>query len=104
MKRFVPGGVRGGPGVNVWVAGIMLERLARTFPPQPTTADVLKALYGLRNETLGGRIPPTAYRQGTGHGDTVVCGVPVAIQGGAFTAPKGPENFVCAPGWQPVQP
>jgi branched-chain amino acid transport system substrate-binding protein len=104
MKRFAPAGVRGGPGANVWVAGIMLERLAQGFPPQPTTADVVKALYGLRNETLGGRIPPTAYRPGVGHGDTAVCGVPLVIKGGQFEAPRGPQNFVCAPGWQPVQP
>ncbi|MGH3657250.1 MAG: ABC transporter substrate-binding protein [Micromonosporaceae bacterium] len=104
MKRFVPTGVRGGPGANVWVAGIMLERLAREWSPQPTTADVVTALYGLRNETLDGRIPPTAYRPGVGHGDTAVCAVPIAITGGQFTAPQGPETFVCAPGWQPVRP
>src|SRR5581483_11904244 len=104
MQRFVPTGVRGGPGANVWVAGIMLEHLAREWPPQPTTADVLRTLYGLRNETLGGRIPPTAYRPGVGHGDSAVCAVPIAITGGRFTAPHGPETFVCAPGWQPVQP
>jgi branched-chain amino acid transport system substrate-binding protein len=104
MRRYNPGGIRGGPGANAWVAGIMLERLARTFPPEPTTGDVLAALYGLRNETLGGRIPPTAYRRGVGNGDSAVCGVPITIKGGQFVAPKGPETFVCAPGWQPVQP
>src|SRR5581483_6449463 len=104
MRRYNPGGVRGGPGANAWVAGIMLERLARTFPPDPTTADVLEALYGLRHETLGGRIPPTAYRRGMSNGDSAVCGVPITIKGGQFVAPKGPQTFVCAPGWQPVQP
>jgi branched-chain amino acid transport system substrate-binding protein len=104
MNRYVPGGVRGGPGTNTWVAGIMLERLARDWPAQPTTADVLKSLYGLRNETLGGRIAPTAYKAGTGHGDTVICAIPVKVVDGKFTTPNGPQNFVCAPGWQPVQP
>ena len=103
MNRYAPSGIRGGPGTNVWVAGIMLERLARDWPAQPTTADVLKSLYGLRNETLGGRIPPTAYREGVGHGDTAVCAIPVKVVGGKFTTPNGPQNFVCAPGWQPVQ-
>jgi len=104
MNRFVPDGIRGGPGANVWVAGIMLERLARQFPPEPTTADVLEALYALRGETLGGRIPPTAYKPGVGHGDTVVCAVPVRVAAGKFEAPQGPQNFVCAPGWEPVRP
>jgi branched-chain amino acid transport system substrate-binding protein len=104
MRRYAPGGVRGGPGANAWVAGIMLERLGRTFPSQPTTADVLEALYGLRSETLDGRIPPTAYRPGVGHGNTAVCAVPITVQHGQFVAPAGPQHFVCAPGWQPVQP
>ncbi len=104
MERYVPSGVRGGPGANVWVAGVMLERLARNFPPKPTPADVLEALHGLRNETLGGRIPPTAYRRGAGHGDSAVCGVPIVIKNSQIAAPQGPTNFVCAPGWQPVQP
>jgi branched-chain amino acid transport system substrate-binding protein len=101
MARYVPGGARGGMGANVWVAGKLIEKLAERFPPHPTSADVLNGLYGLRGETLGGRIPPTTYTRGKGNADVNLCSVTARIDGGKWIALKGAETFSCAPGWKP---
>jgi branched-chain amino acid transport system substrate-binding protein len=102
MARFVPGGARGGMGANVWVAGKLIEKVAEGFPARPTSADVLDGLYNLRNETLGGRIPPTTYIRGKGNADVNICSVTARIEAGKWIELKGPNTFSCAPGWKPA--
>jgi branched-chain amino acid transport system substrate-binding protein len=104
MARFVPGGARGGMGANVWVAGKMIEKLAERFPLKPSSADFLAGLYGLRGETLGGRIPPTTYVRGKGNADVNICSVTARIDKGKWVELRGPEQFSCAPGWKPQTP
>ena len=104
MGRFVPGGVRGGMGANVWVAGKMIEKLAEKFPPKPSSADFLNGLYALRGETLGGRIPPTSYIRGQGNANVNICSVTAKIENGKWVELKGHDQFSCAPGWKPGQP
>jgi hypothetical protein len=76
--------------------------MAASWPPEPTTADVLRGLYALNGETLGGTIPPLAYKQGVGHDASNQCVIPTRIENSKFVAKDG-DNFLCAPGWQPVQ-
>ena len=101
MARYVPAGVRGGMGANVWVAGKLIEKLAERFGPHPTSADVLNGLYGLHGETLGGRIPPTTYTRGKGNADVNLCSVTARVEAGKWVELKGPDTFSCAPGWKP---
>ena len=103
MDRFVPGGIKSAFGGEMWGTGKLLEILARSLPADPTSADFLKALYALRGETVGGIFPPIAFRQGAGHGDTNPCIIPVKVEGRRFV-PASNDQFVCPPGWQPVQP
>lgn len=103
MKRYVPDGALGSLGAPMWVAGKMFERVAKTFPPHPTTADVLAGLWSVKNETLGGLIAPTTYTKGAPGNDLAnACVLPLKIVSGKPTPTNGgPEAFSCAPGWKP---
>jgi len=101
MNRYAPGGVLANISQYAYMAGKLLETMAVSWPAQPTTADVVKGLYALRGETLGGTIPPLAYKEGVGHDASDMCVIPTRVEGSKFVAQNG-ENFLCAPGWQPI--
>ena len=103
MDRFVPGGVKSAFGGEMYGTGKLLEILAKSIPADPTSADFLKALHALRGETVGGIFPPLAFKQGTGHGDTNPCIIPVKVENRQFV-PASNNQFLCPPGWKPVQP
>ncbi len=98
VARFVPGARLAGYGATAWVQGKLMERLAEIFgdKAEPTSADILDALYALRDETLGGLVPPITFNKGP-HGRVNRCMVPIKIAKGAIISPLG-ENFVCARG------
>lgn len=98
VARFVPGARLAGYGATAWVQGKLMERLADIFGDKaaPTSADILDALYALRDETLGGLVPPITFNKGP-HGRVNRCMVPIKIAKGAIISPLG-EGFVCARG------
>ena len=102
LDRYAPGAVRANISQLAYMAGKLMETMAASWPAQPTTADVVKGLYALRGETLGGTIPPLAYKEGVGHDSSNLCVIPTRVEGGKFV-PQNGDNFLCAPGWQPVQ-
>jgi branched-chain amino acid transport system substrate-binding protein len=96
VARFQPGARLAGYGSTAWVQGKLVERLADFFGAKanPTSADILDALYSLKDETLGGLVPPITFNQGP-HVRVNRCMVPIKIGEGAIVAPLG-ERFVCA--------
>lgn len=105
MDKYVPSGNKGSWGALNFVAGKLLERIARDqfTTPNPTAAHVLKGLYSLKGETLGGLTPPLTYLEGKPHADVNLCWVQMKIKDGDFVPVDGdPDKFVCAPGWKPV--
>jgi branched-chain amino acid transport system substrate-binding protein len=103
MGRYLPDGELSTLGAEMWGAGKLIEILARSFPANPTSADFLTGLHGLRGETVGGIFPPLAFTKGKGHAATNQCVIPVKVVGGQFV-PQSDEQFSCAPGWRPVNP
>ena len=102
LKKYVPGGVPAAWGATPWVGGKLLERVAQTFTPNPTPADVLAGLWSLNNETLGGLLPGLTYHKGEKHKMSNMCMIPVRILDSKFVPGNGdPDKFICAPGWQP---
>jgi branched-chain amino acid transport system substrate-binding protein len=102
LDRFVPGAIKGTFSIQGWAEGKLMESLARTFPPGPvSSADVLKSLYALRGETLGGLTPPLSYREGQPNEDANHCAVAMIVQNGTFV-PKS-NQYECVPGWHPIQ-
>ncbi|MGH9037053.1 MAG: ABC transporter substrate-binding protein, partial [Acidimicrobiia bacterium] len=96
VARYVPGGALGEYGAANWVGGKLWERLAATFGSGPVTrGQVLDALYGLRDETLGDLVPPLTFPKGA-HIDVNLCTYPIQLRAGRWTSPRG-DQPVCAP-------
>ena len=81
---------------ETWAAGMLFEAAAQAahLGDNPTPADVVKGLYALHGETLGGLAPPLTFKQGT---HAVNCWFTMDIQNGAFTTPNG-QSTSCEPG------
>ncbi|HZQ78496.1 MAG TPA: ABC transporter substrate-binding protein [Acidimicrobiia bacterium] len=105
VDRYQPGGEKGDFGAAAWASGKLLEKAAAGLGDNLTAAALLSGLYGLRNETLGGILPPLTFPRGRSHADVNLCVVVGRAQGGKFV-PKDndPDKFVCAPGWKPETP
>ena len=98
----MPGAAKASLSMAAWAAGKLLEVMLPGLPPNPTPQDLVKALYKVNGETLGGLDPPLAYREGQRHADSNACSVPFQVHDGKFVALNG-DNWLCPPGWQPVQ-
>lgn len=95
MARYAPSGIKASIGMNVWGAGKLMEKIAATFPAQQVSSeDFLRGLYGLRDETLGGLIPPLTYREGKGTENE--CIIPIKFTKNSFVAPNG-DTWMCPP-------
>lgn len=102
LKQWVPNAPLSGMSAAVWTMLKMMEKAAPGFSANPTSADILKGLYSLNGETMGGLLPPTTYIEGKRHGDTNPCIVPLRVQSGKFIAVNG-DNWSCPPGWVPLK-
>ena len=90
MARYSPGNTSTASGENGWAAAKLFE-LAETRVSDPTTsAGVLDGLWSIKNETLGGLIPPTTFTKDQ-NAPEVKCWTVVVISGGQFTAPEGSQ-------------
>jgi branched-chain amino acid transport system substrate-binding protein len=102
VARYQPGGELGGFGAAAWAAGKVIEAASVKLSDSPTSAELIEGFFALRNETLGGIIPPITFpRQGTREAvnECVVIGV---VKKGRLVTPGPPNQFTCAPGWKPV--
>ncbi len=88
VARFVPGGVLGDFGANMWVGGKLFERIAPSLGPTVTRDDLFTALRALRDETLGGIVAPFTFpARPTEPGGR--CIWPLRASGGKWVAPGG---------------
>ena len=81
---------------ETWAAGMLFVAAAKAgnLGDNPTPADVIKGLYALKGETLGGLAPPLTFTHGS---HSVNCWFTMDIQNGAFTTPDG-QGTTCEPG------
>lgn len=100
----LPGSIKATTGViGAWIPGLMLEKIAPRFGPEVTPAQIIEGLYSLRGETFGGLLPPITFKRGVPQTEMNLCALPMRVGKGKFEFPKG-DQFVCAPGWKPVEP
>jgi branched-chain amino acid transport system substrate-binding protein len=102
MQRYVPGGIKASYGELSWATGKLIEVISKDLPDKPTGADLIRGLYALHGETLGGLVPPLTYRPGEGSDQNNHCTVPLRVENGKFASKNGDE-FTCEPGWKPTQ-
>lgn len=96
VARYVPGGAVSDFGAWAWVGGKLMERIAPFIHEKPTTEQLLDGLYSLRNDTLGGLVPPLTFPKGKSPANVNLCVVPIKVVRQQWAAPFG-DKFVCSP-------
>jgi branched-chain amino acid transport system substrate-binding protein len=93
LNKYVPGFV-GSPAFSFapmfpWSGAQLFEAAAKSghLTPSSTPAEVKQALYGLKNETLGGLAPPLSFTRGKPA--FVACYFTQKVQGGRLTSTNG---------------
>jgi branched-chain amino acid transport system substrate-binding protein len=105
MDRYAPGAEKGDFGAAAWASGKLMEAGAARLSDNPTPAELLVGLHALRNETLGGIVPPLTFPQGRSRVNVNHCLVVGKVVNGKFAMKDNdPDKFVCAPGWKPETP
>jgi branched-chain amino acid transport system substrate-binding protein len=77
-----------GPATG-WVAGKMFEKAAANMPEPPTTEAILRGLWSIKSDTLGGLTSqPLTFEEGQPT-QPMVCWYTARIRDGAWTSPDG---------------
>jgi branched-chain amino acid transport system substrate-binding protein len=100
MARYQPNAPLGDLGAGVFIHGALLEKVAPLWPDQVTPGDIIKSLYSLQGETLGGLLPGITFHEGQ-HTNTNMCSVPSIIEGDKLISKGRQDAFVCLPSWKP---
>jgi ABC-type branched-subunit amino acid transport system substrate-binding protein len=99
MDRWNPSARIEASSALTWSSARMLERAVELLGPSvrdvPLTRELIfKGLGLVKNETLGGLIPPTSYTAGEPHSPENFCYSPMAFDRRGFYAPRG-TSFNC---------
>ena len=77
------------------MTGKLFEKAAANLPDNPTSEDILRGLWAMRNETLGGLSGPLTFIEGQ-PAAPLTCYWPVRAKDGKWVAPTGGQG-VCKP-------
>lgn len=89
MSQYAPGAMLGSPGSAVWTAALLLRVAAANLPASgPSSQDILKGLWQIKNNNLGGAAPPLTFVQGQ-PAPPANCYFITEIDGNAWRAPSG---------------
>lgn len=82
-------------GTTGWVNGKLLEAaLSHGVSAKPTSMDVFKGLWAIKNETLGGLTPPITFSKGK-PATELPCVYKVVVKSGKWSAPTGVKPSLC---------
>jgi branched-chain amino acid transport system substrate-binding protein len=90
MKQYAPGANVGPSEEQGWVAGKLFEKAAASLPEPPTSDAVLRGLWNIRNETLGGLTQPLTFTEGKPSSQDPSCGYDMVIEKGEW---RSPDSF-----------
>ena len=93
VQQYAPNLRLSGAATVAWASGMMLAKAIAHVGPHPTPQDFLEGLWTMRNETLGGLIPPLTYVR-NGPALPVQCFYVIELKGGRFSAPSG-DAYSC---------
>jgi branched-chain amino acid transport system substrate-binding protein len=89
IKLYHPGMPEGAATSVVWTSGSLLQAASANLPANPTSADILKGLWSIKNSNLGGLVPvPVGFVQGQ-PSPSISCYFFVQNSGGSWIAPQG---------------
>jgi branched-chain amino acid transport system substrate-binding protein len=87
IDTYAPSVGENGFGALAYAAAEMLGLVGKNLSANPTSAELIAALYRVKNETLGGLTVPLTYaKTGTTAGQCVFIW---GVANGRFTAPEG---------------
>lgn len=87
IETYAPSVGSSGFGTQSYASALMLGHVGKNLSDNPTSAELLEALYKVRNETLGGFIVPVSYsKKGT---TAAPCVFIWGVANGKFSAPEG---------------
>lgn len=98
LARYQPGAVKGDMGAGAWVVGKFVEKVGAGLDDDPTSAEVIEALYAVKGETLGGLLPGVTFPRDKDRSNVNLCAIPAKFTGGKFVPHDPGATFVCAPG------
>lgn len=88
VKTFSPGLNFGASVADGWVAGKLLEKAAAALPQQPTREALLKGLWSIKGDDLGGITYPLTFAEGK-TSVRMACWFPMKIQDGNWVSGNG---------------
>jgi branched-chain amino acid transport system substrate-binding protein len=95
MRRYAPNATVGGTGTQAWASGMLLKAASVALPASPTSADLLRGLWSVKNESLGGLAVPLTFAEGA-LPETPQCYFVVSVKARRWTAPDG-SRYRCLP-------
>jgi branched-chain amino acid transport system substrate-binding protein len=89
MNQYAPGAVLSSMSSAGWTAGLLLNTASANLPAvNPQSADILKGLWSIKNNILGGAAPPLTFVQGQA-AQPSHCTFSMQMTLGKWTAPSG---------------
>jgi ABC-type branched-subunit amino acid transport system substrate-binding protein len=88
LKRYAPGVTPSPAALSGWTSAKLFEAAAAALGDQPTSADVLKGLYAIRDNDLGGLTYPITFTAGR-PATRVTCWYRVQVKARTFVSPDG---------------
>jgi hypothetical protein len=95
MSQYAPGTILSWAQSAVWTSGLLLKAASAKLPAtNPGSADILKGLWSIKDNNLGGAAPPLTFVQGQ-PASPAQCYFWSQIRSGVWTVPAG-KTQTCA--------
>lgn len=101
MNLYQPKAPKGELGAAAYVIGKLLElRIAPLLDDDPSSAELIDALYSLKGETMGGVFPGITFPHESDRSNVNLCAIPITFKDKKFVPRDAAQTFACAPGWK----
>jgi branched-chain amino acid transport system substrate-binding protein len=88
IQQYDPGMPLSAAGSEAWVSGLLLKAVTANLPANPTSADILQALWSIKGNDFGGLSPAITFNRGQPPVDAP-CYYVIKVQALKWVAPSG---------------
>jgi branched-chain amino acid transport system substrate-binding protein len=89
IAKFAPQQARGVGPATGWTTGKLFEKAAAAMPEPPTTEAILRGLWSLRGDTLGGITQPLTFHEGQNSPRDPACWFAMQVSNKKWISPDG---------------
>jgi branched-chain amino acid transport system substrate-binding protein len=100
MAKFAPQQARGVGPATGWTTGKLFEKVAAAMAEPPTTEAILRGLWSLRDDTLGGLTQPLTFREGQNSPRDPACWFAMQVSNKKWVSPDGFQPHCAQQGTQ----